>query len=559
MTRIPIRRALISVYDKTGLEDLASGLHAAGVEIVSTGSTAARIAAAGVPVTGVEELTGFPECLDGRVKTLHPKVHAGLLADTANPAHEAQLAELGIEPFQLVVVNLYPFQATVASGASPEQCVEQIDIGGPSMVRAAAKNHGSVAVIIKPSRYADVLAALAEGGFTRDQRRHLAAEAFAHTAAYDLAVASWFAAGYAPDEIARDSGWPAVAGALWRRADVLRYGENPHQRAALYKDLSAERTKADHPAAGEGIAAAELLHGKAMSYNNYVDADAARRAAYDFAEPCVAIIKHSNPCGIAIGADLAEAHAKANACDPASAFGGVIAANGPVTAALARQIAEVFTEVVIAPGFDAEARDILSAAKNVRLLRLPGGATPLTPPILGGSSSQTPQGGINPPGTRAGLLSAMEWRQVTGGILLQSVDRVNEPGDDPANWQLKAGPAATPQQLADLAFAWKASRSVKSNAILLASGGASVGVGMGQVNRVDSSRLAVMRAGDRAAGSVAASDAYFPFADGFEILAQAGVAAVVEPGGSIRDHLTIAAAEAAGIPLYFTGVRHFYH
>ena len=559
MTRIPIRRALISVYDKTGLEDLASGLHAAGVEIVSTGSTAARIAAAGVPVTGVEELTGFPECLDGRVKTLHPKVHAGLLADTANPAHEAQLAELGIEPFQLVVVNLYPFQATVASGASPEQCVEQIDIGGPSMVRAAAKNHGSVAVIIKPSRYADVLAALAEGGFTRDQRRHLAAEAFAHTAAYDLAVASWFAAGYAPDEIARDSGWPAVAGALWRRADVLRYGENPHQRAALYKDLSAERTGADHPAAGEGIAAAELLHGKAMSYNNYVDADAARRAAYDFAEPCVAIIKHSNPCGIAIGADLAEAHAKANACDPASAFGGVIAANGPVTADLARQIAEVFTEVVIAPGFDAEARDILSAAKNIRLLRLPGGAPPRNPPILGGSSPQTPQGGINPPGTRAGMLAAMEWRQVTGGILLQSVDRVNEPGDDPANWQLKAGPAATPQQLADLAFAWKASRSVKSNAILLASGGASVGVGMGQVNRVDSSRLAVMRAGDRAAGSVAASDAYFPFADGFEILAQAGVAAVVEPGGSIRDHLTIAAAEAAGIPLYFTGVRHFYH
>ena len=242
MTRIPIRRALISVYDKTGLEDLASGLHAAGVEIVSTGSTAARIAAAGVPVTPVEELTGFPECLDGRVKTLHPRVHAGLLADTANPAHEAQLAELGIEPFQLLVSNLYPFEATVASGASPEQCVEQIDIGGPSMVRAAAKNHGSVAVVIKPSRYADVLAALAEGGFTRDQRRQLAAEAFAHTAAYDLAVASWFAAAYAPDEIARDSGWPAVAGALWRRADVLRYGENPHQRAALYKDLSAERT-----------------------------------------------------------------------------------------------------------------------------------------------------------------------------------------------------------------------------------------------------------------------------------------------------------------------------
>ncbi len=579
MTRIPITRALISVYDKTGLEDLASGLYAAGVEIVSTGSTAARIAAAGVPVTPVEQLTGFPECLDGRVKTLHPKVHAGLLADTANPAHEAQLAELGIEPFQLVVVNLYPFEATVASGASAEQCVEQIDIGGPAMIRAAAKNHGSVAVIIKPSRYADVLAALAEGGFTRDQRRSLAGAAFAHTAAYDLAVASWFAAEYAPDETARDSGWPALTGALWRRADVLRYGENPHQRAALYKDLSAERSGLARPAAAAGIAAAELLHGKAMSYNNYVDADAARRAAYDFAEPCVAIIKHSNPCGIAVGADLAEAHAKANACDPASAFGGVIAANGPVTAGLARQIAEVFTEVVIAPGFDAEALDILSAAKNIRLLRCasPGGRPPQPPPLLGGSSPQTPLGGTQPPGARApsgppgpsgpsgslgpsgGLLGAMEWRQVTGGILVQSVDRVDQPGDDPANWQLRAGPAATPEQLADLAFAWKACRSVKSNAILVASGGASVGVGMGQVNRVDSSRLAVMRAGDRAAGSVAASDAYFPFADGFEILAQAGVAAVVEPGGSIRDHLTIAAAEAAGIPLYFTGVRHFYH
>ena len=569
MTRIPISRALISVYDKTGLEDLASGLHAAGVEIVSTGSTAARIAAAGVPVTPVEQLTGFPECFDGRVKTLHPKVHAGLLADTANPAHEAQLAELGIEPFQLLVSNLYPFEATVASGAPPEQCVEQIDIGGPAMIRAAAKNHGSVAVIIEPSRYADVLAALAEGGFTRDQRRHLAAAAFAHTAAYDLAVASWFASGYAPDETARDSGWPAVAGALWRRADVLRYGENPHQRAALYKDLSAERSGVARPGAAAGIAAAELLHGKAMSYNNYVDADAARRAAYDFAEPCVAIIKHSNPCGIAVGADLAEAHAKANACDPVSAFGGVIAANGPVTAGLARQIAEVFTEVVIAPDFDAEALDILSAAKNVRLLRLPGGTTPRNPPLQGGfhpprtphggePSPPAPQGGTRPPGP-SGVLGAMEWRPVSGGILLQSVDRVDQPGDDPANWQLKAGPAATQEQLADLAFAWKACRSVKSNAILLASGGASVGVGMGQVNRVDSSRLAVMRAGDRAVGSVAASDAYFPFADGFEILAQAGVAAVVEPGGSIRDHLTVTAAEAAGIPLYFTGVRHFYH
>ena len=526
MTRIPIRRALISVYDKTGLEELAAGLHAAGVEIVSTGSTAARIGAAGVPVTPVEELTGFPECLDGRVKTLHPRVHAGLLADTANPRHEAELASLRIEPFQLLVSNLYPFEATVASGASPEQCVEQIDIGGPSMIRAAAKNHGSVAVITDPSRYADVLAALAEGGFTVDQRRGLAAEAFARTAAYDLAVASWFASAGAPDQTARDTGWPQVAGVLWRRAEVLRYGENPHQRAALY---SAERTTG--ASARSGIAAAELLHGKAMSYNNYVDADAARRAAYDFAAPCVAIIKHSNPCGIAVGTDLADAHAKANACDPVSAFGGVIAANGPVTADLARQIAEVFTEVVVAPGFDDEALDILSASKNVRLLRC--------------AAPETTDG--------------VEWRPVSGGILLQSVDRVAEPGDDPANWELKAGPPAGPAQLADLAFAWKACRAVKSNAILLASGGASVGVGMGQVNRVDSARLAVLRAGDRAAGSVAASDAYFPFADGFEILAEAGVRAVAEPGGSIRDHLTVTAAEAAGVSLYFTGVRHFYH
>jgi phosphoribosylaminoimidazolecarboxamide formyltransferase / IMP cyclohydrolase len=525
LTRIPIRRALISVYDKVGVEDLAVGLQAARVEIVSTGSTAARIAAAGVPVTPVEELTGLPECLGGRVKTLHPAVHAGLLADAADPGHASQLDRLGIEPFQLLVSNLYPFGATVASGAAPEQCVEQIDIGGPAMVRAAAKNHGSVAVITDPARYPDVLAALAAGGFTLDQRRRLAAEAFAHTAAYDVAVASWFASVYAPDEVAREHGWPDVAGALWRRAEVLRYGENPHQRAALYTE----------PAEGDsrpaGIAGAEFLHGKAMSYNNYVDADAARRAANDFAEPCVAIIKHANPCGIAVGADLADAHAKANACDPASAFGGVIAANGPVTAELARQIADVFTEVVIAPGFDAEALDILSASKNVRLLR------------------------CGPPATGA----AVELRPVSGGMLMQSADRVREPGDDPANWQLVAGAPATTEQLADLAFAWRACRSVKSNAILLASGGATVGVGMGQVNRVDAARLAVMRAGERAAGSVAASDAYFPFPDAFEVLARAGVAAVAEPGGSIRDRLTIEAAEASGVTMYFTRVRHFYH
>ena len=553
MTAIPIRRALISVYDKAGLADLARALHTAGVEIISTGGTASAIEAASVPVTRVEDLTGFPECLDGRVKTLHPRLHAGLLADTANAGHADQLAQLGIEPFELLVSNLYPFEATVSSGAGPRECVEQIDIGGPAMVRAAAKNHASVAVITDPARYGNVVAALASGGFTLEQRRRLAAATFAHTAAYDVAVASWFASVYAPDEAARDTGWPEVMGAMWRRADVLRYGENPHQRAALYvrdlKDSSergagaGHRTPVGDGAGGPGgaaqpggpiapgVAAAELLHGKAMSYNNYVDADSALRAVYGFAEPCVAIIKHSNPCGIAIGADLAQAHAKAHACDPVSAFGGVIAANGPVTADMARQIADVFTEVVIAPGFDVDALDILTGSRNVRLLRC------LPPPRGGG----------------------VELRQVSGGMLVQSVDLVSEPGDDPAGWELKAGPAASPAQLADLAFAWKACRAVKSNAILLASGGASVGVGMGQVNRVDSARLAVTRAGERAAGSVGASDAYFPFADGLEILIAAGVTAVAEPGGSIRDQLSVTAAADAGISLYFTGVRHFYH
>ena len=543
MSTIEIRRALVSVYDKTGLDELARGLHEAGVEIVSTGSTAAVIAGAGVPVVKVEELTGFPECLDGRVKTLHPRVHAGLLADTRRPEHRAQLDDLGIAPFELLVSNLYPFEATVASGAPAAQCVEEIDIGGPAMVRAAAKNHASVAVVTDPSQYGDALAAAAAGGFTHQQRQRLAARAFALTARYDVAVASWFASAYAPDEIAREAGWPDVVGALWSRSDVLRYGENPHQRAALYVRAGAagregaEPDQADAaqvpegPAADAGIAGARQLHGKAMSYNNYVDADAARRAAYDFGPPCVAIIKHSNPCGIAIGADLADAHRKAHACDPVSAFGGVIAANGTVTAELAGQIADVFTEVVIAPAFDPEAVGILSKAKNVRLLTCP-------PPYRG-------------PGT--------EWRPISGGLLMQSADRVDAPGDDPANWELKTGVALDELTLGDLAFAWRACRSVKSNAILLASGGASVGIGMGQVNRVDSCRLAVARAGDRASGSVCASDAYFPFPDNIDVLAEAGVAAIAEPGGSIRDHLVIEACEQAGITLYFTGVRHFYH
>jgi phosphoribosylaminoimidazolecarboxamide formyltransferase/IMP cyclohydrolase len=548
VTRIPIKRALLSVYDKAGLAELARALHEAGAEIVSTGSTAGQIEAAGVPVTRVEDLTGFPECLDGRVKTLHPRVHAGLLADTANPGHGQQLADLGIEPFQLLVSNLYPFEQTVASGAEPHEIIEQIDIGGPAMVRAAAKNHGSVAVVTSPSQYGDVLAALAGGGFTQQQRRRLAAAAYAHTAAYDAAVSSWFAASYAPDEIAVETGWPDLIAQVWTRSDALRYGENPHQRAALYTAGSTAGSSTTD-GADPGIASAQVLHGKAMSYNNYVDADSARRAAFDFAQPCVAIIKHSNPCGIAVGTNIAAAHAKALACDPLSAYGGVVAANSAVTDAMADQIIDGFAEVVIAPDFDPAAVEILTRKwKNIRLLRC-------VPPPWAAPWGATEGAG----GTTARSIPSFDFRPVSGGMLAQTWDRIDAPGDDPAAWELKAGAAADAATLADLAFAWRAVRAVKSNAILLASGGASVGVGMGQVNRVDSARLAVARAGNRAPGSVASSDAYFPFPDGFEILAEAGVRAVVEPGGSIRDDGVIAAAQAAGVTLYFTGVRHFYH
>jgi phosphoribosylaminoimidazolecarboxamide formyltransferase/IMP cyclohydrolase len=513
--RAPIRRALLGVYDKAGIEDLAAGLAAAGVELVSTGATAARIAAAGVPVTPVEQVTGFPECLDGRVKTLHPAVHAGILADRRKPEHVAQLDELGVAPFDLVVVNLYPFSETVASGAAPDECVEQIDIGGPAMVRAAAKNHPSVAVVVDPARYGDVLAAVAAGGFTLAERQRLAAAAFRHTATYDIAVASWMGDVLAPDD---DSGFPAWIGAGWDRAEVLRYGENPHQSAALYRSRQP------------GLAHAEQLHGKQMSYNNYVDTDAAWRAAHDHADPCVAIIKHANPCGIAVGPDIASAHRKAHACDPLSAFGGVIAANREVDLTMAEQIADVFTEVVVAPSFTDDAVEVLTGKKNVRLLRLP-----------------------HLPGAGA------EVRPVGGGLLLQVKDRLDAPGDDPTSWTLAAAEPLDAAGLDDLVFAWRAVRAVKSNAILLAHDRATVGVGMGQVNRVDAAKLAVARAGDRAAGSVAASDAFFPFADGLQVLLDAGVRAVVQPGGSVRDEEVIAAAAAAGVPLYLTGTRHFAH
>ncbi|WP_297492470.1 bifunctional phosphoribosylaminoimidazolecarboxamide formyltransferase/IMP cyclohydrolase [Pseudonocardia sp.] len=516
--RRPVRRALISVYDKAGLLDLATGLHAAGVEIVSTGSTAQRIADAGIPVTPVEELTGFPETLDGRVKTLHPRVHAGLLADTRKPEHLAQLEQLGVAPFDMLVSNLYPFTETVASGATQDECVEQIDIGGPAMVRASAKNHDSLAVITDPARYDWVLEQVAAGGFLLADRRRLAAEAFRHTASYDVAVASWMGSVLAPEA---DTVFPAWAGATWERKATLRYGENPHQAAALY--VSPESS---------GLAQAEQLHGKEMSYNNYVDADAAWRAAHDHGDrPTVAVIKHANPCGIAVGADVAEAHRKAHATDPVSAYGGVIATNREVSVEMAQQVKDIFTEVVLAPSFAEGALEILTSKKNLRVLRLPGEVR------------------------RTGA----EMRPITGGLLLQQRDAVDAAGDDPSSWKLVAGEPVPDEVLADLAFAWRACRAVKSNAILLASDGAAVGVGMGQVNRVDSCKLAVTRAGDRARGAVAASDAFFPFPDGLEVLLEAGVRAVVHPGGSIRDEQVTAAAAAAGVALYLTGTRHFAH
>ena len=593
--RVPVERALVSVYDKTGLIDLAAALAGAGVEIVSTGSTAAAIASAGIAVTPVEQVTGFPECLEGRVKTLHPAVHAGILADRRKPDHLERIKDLGIDSIDLVVVNLYPFADTVASGAPFDACVEQIDIGGPAMVRAAAKNHPAVAVVTDPARYGEVARAVADGGFTLAARRALAAAAFAHTAAYDAAVATWLAEQIEADGAAGDEADGAVAGAEaadagrtggagpartadagrgappayigvgYQRLAALRYGENPHQAAAVYT----------LPGSGGGVANARQIHGKAMSYNNYTDTDAALRAAYDHDGVAVAVVKHANPCGIAVSAagDVAEAHRRAHACDPVSAYGGVIAANAAVTADMARQIKPIFTEVVAAPAFEEEAVEILSAKKNLRLLVV-------EPPARGG----------------------YEIKQVTGGAVIQERDAYQAGDADPATWRLVAGEAADAATLADLSFAWRTIRSVRSNAILLARDGATVGVGMGQVNRVDSCRLAVERANtlglrstgdaaggrqkqedrgsgaeksavggadasevlsaappERARGAVAASDAFFPFADGLQVLIDAGVRAVVQPGGSIRDGEVIEAAKAAGVTMYLTGARHFAH
>ena len=519
--QVKIRRALISVSDKTGLIELAKGLSAQGVQLVSTGSTAKQIADAGLAVKEVSEVTGFPESLDGRVKTLHPKIHGGILADLRLDEHAQELASLDIEAFELVVVNLYPFVQTVAAGATGDAAVEQIDIGGPAMVRAAAKNHANVAIVVNPANYSKVLEANANGGTSLALRRELAQAAFSHTAQYDSAVANWMLGEIKGDD---NSDFAQQVNFGFDLKNVLRYGENSHQKAALYS-ANAGRS---------GVAQAKLLGGKEMSYNNYVDVDAALRAAYDFTAPAVAIIKHANPCGIAVGqagsADaIASAHARAHETDPVSAFGGVIAANRVVTEKMALQVAEIFTEVIAAPGYEPAALEVLSQKKNLRILELEAGY----------------------------LRPAREIRQVSGGVLIQESDGFENL--DTSKWQLVTGEPADKALMADLEFAWRASRAVKSNAILLAKSLAAVGIGMGQVNRVDSCRLAVSRAGDRVVGSVAASDAFFPFADGLQVLLDAGVKAVVQPGGSVRDEEVIEAAKAAGVTMYFTAERHFYH
>lgn len=510
--RKPIRRALISVYDKDRLLEVGTALHATGVELLSTGSTAKNLADAGIPVLELSQYTGFPEIMGGRVKTLHPRVHSGILADQNNPEHLTAIADLDIAPFDLVIINLYPFSQTIASGASFEQCIEQIDIGGPSMLRGAAKNHGSVAVISSTSQYDQLLTAIAAGGFTEQERRQLALEGFRTTAEYDLAIAIWLGS-------SEENQLPDWFGQIWSRQNALRYGENPHQSAAIYQSQ------------GSGIVNAQLLHGKEMSFNNYTDADAAWRAVLDHRDPAVAIMKHANPCGIAVcELGVAVAYQHAHECDPVSAFGGVVAANRKVDLAMAEPLSKIFTEVIIAPDYDTDALKLLMKKPSIRILKCD--ATTINP---------------------------IELRPISGGILLQATDRIDAPGDSPAQWQQVSGEPVDLQTMKDLEFAWRSVRSVKSNAILLAKMTASVGIGMGQVNRVDSARLAVSRAGDKVKGSVAASDAFFPFADGLQILIDAGVSAVVQPGGSVRDEEVIAAAKAAGIAMFFTNTRHFSH
>jgi phosphoribosylaminoimidazolecarboxamide formyltransferase/IMP cyclohydrolase len=504
-----ISRALLSVSDKNGVADLARGLTELGVEVVSSGGTAAAIANAGVAVTLVSDVTGFQEILGGRLKTLHPKIHGGILADRDNPEHLAELAQQGIEPIDLVVCNLYPFEHAVAHPSVKERdAIEQIDIGGPAMVRAAAKNFHSVAVVVRPSEYDAILEELRERGeISLETRRTLALEAFGHTASYDAAIAGY---------LGRGKPFPERLVVVADKVMDLRYGENPHQHAALYRSSGPVT----------GLAAATQLHGKELSYNNLLDSDAAWKLVLELEGIGCAIVKHSNPCGVALADAIETAYQRALDCDRTSAFGGIVALNRPCNEATAEQIAEIFTEVVIAPDFDDGALKLLSAKKNLRLLRADGRLEP-----------------------------EMDIRRVSGGLLLQSPDRAE--GDEEGKVVTEAQP--TEQQWTDLRFAWTVAKHVKSNAIVLAKDGAAVGVGAGQMSRVESTELAARRAGDRARGTACASDAYFPFRDGLDAAVAAGAVAVIQPGGSIRDEEVIAAANEHGIPMVFTGKRHFRH
>jgi phosphoribosylaminoimidazolecarboxamide formyltransferase/IMP cyclohydrolase len=507
----PVRRALLAVYDKSGIVELARALVEQGVALVSSGGTAQALRDAGIPVTPVEEVTGSPEMLDGRVKTLHPRIHAGILADRRKPEHDAELAEHGIEPFELVVVNLYPFRETVASGAGPEDVIEKIDIGGPTMVRAAAKNFESVGIVVSPARYGDVLDDIRrEGGLTRELRRALAAEAFAHTAAYDAAVGGWFAG--AEDAL------PDFVGLAYDKVEDLRYGENPHQRGAIYAE-----------SAGPGpLGGAEVvIAGKEMSFNNWLDLDAAYALAAAFDEPAAVIVKHNNPCGAAVGGTLADAYGRAFESDTVSAFGGIVAFNREADEEAARAMADVFTEVVVAPGFTEGALSAFGERKSLRVVRAPL-------PAPGG----------------------LDVRVVSGGALVQDRDMVSERREE---MEVVSDREPTEEEWRDLLFAWTIAMRVKSNAIVFARDLATVGVGAGQMSRVDSSFLAVRKAGDRAKGAVMASDAFFPFPDAVEVAADAGVTAVIHPGGSIRDDDVLAVAESRGMAVVVTGRRHFRH
>ncbi|HQT61066.1 MAG TPA: bifunctional phosphoribosylaminoimidazolecarboxamide formyltransferase/IMP cyclohydrolase [Acidiphilium sp.] len=510
--RVNIRRALISVSDKTGLVELGGALAAQGVEILSTGGSARALREAGIAVVEVADYTGVPEMLDGRVKTLVPKIHGGLLGRRDLPEHLAQMQQHDIPPIDLLAVNLYPFEETVAKGADFETCVENIDIGGPALIRAAAKNHDSVAVLTSPAQYDDLVAALAEGGTTLEQRRRLAAAAYARTAAYDAAISAWFA---------QQTGemFPASLALAGARQQMLRYGENPHQSAAFYRT-------GNRP----GVATARQLQGKELSYNNINDTDAAFECVAEFDRPAVVIVKHANPCGVALGADLAEAWDRALECDPVSAFGGIIAVNRPLDAAAAEKMASIFSEVIIAPDAAPDAVELLARKKNLRLL-LTGGLPDAAEPGLA-------------------------WRSVAGGFLVQTRDAGRIGRDD---LKVVTQRAPTNAEFADLLFAFRVAKHVKSNAIIYAKAGATTGIGAGQMSRVDSSRIAAQKGGEKIPGSVVASDAFFPFADGLVAAIEAGATAVIQPGGSIRDNEVIAAADAAGIAMVFTGMRHFRH